>query len=110
MMTPDDASRLREIERTLAVTRQRAEDHETDIRAFAPALVELAEMRADIRAIKVMVAQDQTLVRELSRKFDDSKKETANNRALIRVAAFGLAGTFLTSTGAVIAAILSGGP
>jgi hypothetical protein len=95
--------RLGELEQRVAVAQQRTEDHESDIRAFAPALIELAEARADLRALRLVVTS-------LEARVESGKKENASNRALIRVAAFGLAGTFLTSTGAVIAAILGGGP
>jgi hypothetical protein len=110
-LSPDDiAARLRELERTASLTHQRTEDHETDIRAFAPALVEMAEIRSDIRAIQVMMAQEHTAGLELARRIEEGKRESAANRALIRVAAIGLLGTFLTSTGAVVAALLGGGP
>lgn len=94
----------------MSVTQQRSEDHEADIRAFAPVVVEMAEIRAEVRAVQTLIAQEHTNGLELARRIEDGKRESAANRALIRVAAIGLLGTFLTSTGAVVAALLGGGP
>lgn len=100
-MPDSPESRIRELERLATLTKAKTDDHETDIRAFAPALVELAEMR-------VVVRQNTEALRALTQKMDDARKETAANRTLIRVAAIGLTGTFFTSTGAVIAAVIAG--
>lgn len=120
-MAEELEGRVRTVEQSLAVIRQRVEDHETDIRAFAPLVVAEAELRTALAAIHEDLREGREAARRLEARLEkeakarqdgqaERKKETASNRTLLRVAAIGLAGTFLTSTGGIIAALLIGHP
>lgn len=135
------ALRVRDLELDVARIGQRVEDHENDIRVFAPLVTEQATarqaldaMREDvheahegIRALRELLSSEaeerrrqlatereerkagqEERRRELAEAVEERRKETTQTRTLIKVAAIGLIGTFVTSGAAVLAAILTG--
>lgn len=99
-MSPNSPeSRLGRVEQDLARVRQRSEDHETDIRAFAPLVVDLATIKEKL--IHAEATLDRLTAADTVR-----QKESKANRTLLWVAAIGLMGTFVSSTAVVISAVL----
>jgi hypothetical protein len=149
----DFRKRLRELELEMARTAQRVDDHENDIRVFAPMVTELATARQGlqtmkddlrqahdgIRALRELLAREaeerrrgqeerkaelaaaiadrhreiQEATADRHRELQEAEerrlKDRQDARRLMWTVIGGLAGTFVTSAGAVVAAILAGG-
>lgn len=105
---------------------------EEEMRAFRPIPLESAKDRGVVERLAEDVQEAHEAIRELrqelaedrkdrvrvreEREAKDAEREEARRkeaqaqRMMLKVAAFGLFGTFLTSTAAVLAAVLGGGP
>lgn len=92
-----------EIKQNAAVIQQRVNDHEHDFRAFAPLVGAEAELRQANKSLEKSMDRLEQTVSDLIKRID-------TNQTTMKVAALGLIGTFITSTGGVLVVILGAGP
>lgn len=107
-MLQDHASFRSDLQHALAdFNRSRQELHEAvrEVRREVAAL----EVKLDVEADERRAGQEERR-KELHDAIAERRKENSQNKAMIRVAAIGLIGAFVTSAGALLTAILSGGP
>jgi predicted nucleic acid-binding Zn-ribbon protein len=117
-------SRVREVELDVARIGQRVEDHENDIRAFGPLVIEQATTRKDTSQLSLEVHSAHESIRRLEERFEahvkeitgiriarerrENEKDVKDRRYRVAtwIAAVGMLLTFVSTTVGVIALVL----
>lgn len=105
-MLQDHATFRADLGHLLENYRRDSTTFQEDLREIRRELVEL-EHKLDQEAIARVKGQEERK-QELQHAIDERLKDTRQTRMMLRVAAIGLLGTFLTSAGGVLAAVLTG--